>query len=122
MRPSKPDTPNGDLFRSSLEAIIDPSKDISDQYGSSVVTMNDGTVHGGLVIEQGDVVDVYPPDATTEPVTLSHSDIANIEASPVSQMPPGLINALSKEELRDLVAYLMSGGNPDDKRYGKKKK
>lgn len=28
MRPSKPDTPNGDLFRSSLEAIIDPEHEL----------------------------------------------------------------------------------------------
>lgn len=28
MRPSKPDTPNGDLFRSLLEAIIDPEHEL----------------------------------------------------------------------------------------------
>jgi hypothetical protein len=27
-------------------------------------------------------------------------------------MPPGLINVLSPEELLDLLAYIMTGGNP----------
>jgi mono/diheme cytochrome c family protein len=29
-------------------------------------------------------------------------------------MPPGLINSLNENELRDLLAYVLSGGNPDD--------
>jgi hypothetical protein len=36
---------------------------------------------------------------------------------PVSMMPPGLINVLNKDELLDLVAYLLSGGNPKDKAF-----
>ena len=105
-----------------LEAIIDPGKDISDQYGSSLVTMNDGTVHSGLVIEKGDFVDVYSHDPKADPLTLSHSDIAGIKPSPVSQMPPGLINSLSPKEVKDLVIYLMSGGDPKSRRYGRSKK
>ncbi len=102
-----------------LESMIEPSKVISDQYGSSMVTMNDGKTHVGLVVERGDQVDVYPPDPKGEPVKLSHSDIAKIEAWPVSQMPPALINTLNGDELRDLVAYLLSAGDPKDKVYGK---
>jgi hypothetical protein len=30
-------------------------------------------------------------------------------------MPPGLINALNSDELLDLLAYLVSGGNKSDK-------
>jgi hypothetical protein len=29
-------------------------------------------------------------------------------------MPPGLINALNEEELKDLLAYLLSAGNSND--------
>lgn len=102
-----------------LESLIEPSKVISDQYGSSMVTTNDGKTYSGLIVERGDQVDVYPPDPKSEPVKLSHSDIAKIEPVPVSQMPPGLINGLNGEELRDLVAYLLSAGDPKDKVYGK---
>jgi hypothetical protein len=32
-------------------------------------------------------------------------------------MPPGLINALNETELLDLIAYLLSGGNAQDKMF-----
>ena len=102
-----------------LEAIIDPSKDISDQYGSSVVTTKRGKVHTGIAVRHKDRIEVYPPDAKAAPVVIGNDSVRSIKASSVSQMPPGLLNRLNGDELRDLVAYLMSGGNPDDKRYRK---
>jgi hypothetical protein len=32
-------------------------------------------------------------------------------------MMPGLINSLNNEELRDLLAYLMAGGNKEHELY-----
>ncbi len=100
-----------------VEAIVDPSKNISDQYGSSVVALKSGSTQTGLVIEDGDKIKLYPPDAKAEPTIIARKDIKSIAQSPVSQMPPGLLNVLNQEEVRDLVAYLMSGGNPKDRRY-----
>ena len=102
-----------------LESIIDPSKVISDQYGSSMVTTKGGAIHTGLVVEREDALEIYPPDAKAEPVKVTRADVAKIERTPVSQMPPGLINLLSGDEVRDLMAYLMSAGDPKDKVYGK---
>jgi putative heme-binding domain-containing protein len=102
-----------------LESIIEPSKVISDQYGSSTVTLNDGKTLTGLVIEQGDVVTVHSSDPKAEPAVLNHSDVKSIAAVPISQMPPGLVNSLSENELRDLIAYLLSRGNPTDAMFGK---
>jgi putative heme-binding domain-containing protein len=102
-----------------LESILDPSKVISDQYGSSSVTTKSGTVHTGLVVERGDDLEIYPPDPKGEPVKMKRTDVAKIESVPVSQMPPGLINLLNGDEVRDLMAYLMSAGDPKDKVYGK---
>lgn len=101
-----------------LESIVEPSKAISDQYGSSTVTTKDGASHTGLVVERGDDLEVYPPDAKAEPVKLKRDQVAKVEAATVSQMPPGLVNLLNGEELRDLMAYLMSAGDPGDKVYG----
>ncbi len=42
--------------------------------------------------------------------TTARADVKSIAASPVSQMPPGLINSLSPAELKDLMGYIMSGG------------
>lgn len=96
-----------------LEAIIAPSKDISDQYGSSVVTLNNGRTLTGLVVEQGEnAIRVYPADIKAQGELIPRADVKSIVPSPVSQMPPGLLHALSEKELRDLTAYIMSGGNP----------
>ena len=102
-----------------LEAIINPSKDISDQYGSSVVTMKDGTIHTGLAVEKQGKLEIYIPDPKAPPTVVSSADVKSIEESPVSQMPPGMINVLNPDELRDLTAYLMSAGDPKNKRFKK---
>ena len=107
-----------------LEAIIKPSEVISDQYGSSIVTMNNGDSYDGIVINSSgsrpdaqddgtDEVQIYVADQD-DPILVKSGDIKSIEASKVSQMPEGLANLVNEEELLDLVAYLLSRGNEDD--------
>ncbi len=108
-------------LRDLMENIIEPSKVISDQYGTDQIEMKDGSLIVGRVIgETGGKLQVMTsalaPDVTT-PV-----EVANIKARKpfnVSMMPPALINSLNKEELLDLIAYLQSGGNPADKAFQK---
>ena len=52
---------------------------------------------------------VWDPNAP--PKVFKASEVASMEAAKVSQMPPGLINTLNADELKDLTAYLLSGGN-----------
>ena len=102
-----------------LQAIIEPSKHISDQYGSSVVLLVDGRIVTGLVIENGDSIEIYPngakPDAP--PIKVTADDIEEMTPSPISQMPAELLDKCSIDEVRDLIAYIMSGGNPEDERF-----
>ncbi len=102
-----------------LEAILEPSAAISDQYGSEVVTMKDGTIHSGIVIRNDEGIEVYLHDPSTPPVKINPDDVAKIENSPVSQMPPGLINTLNDKELRDLIAYLTAGTDRHHKFFKK---
>lgn len=102
-----------------LESILEPSKAISDQYGTSTVTLKDNSVVMGLVLDKGDKLEVYPPAVELKPTIVDKAQVAKVEPTPVSQMPPGLINSLNAEEVRDLIAYLMSGGDPKDRVYGK---
>nr|WP_182866872.1 family 16 glycoside hydrolase [Rhodopirellula sp. JC639] len=103
-----------------VEAIVHPSKNISDQYGSSRVLTEDGQILIGLVVEKdnGDLT-VYPIDENAKAVEVDADSVELIEASKVSQMPEGLLNRLSRDEVRDLLTYLMSAGNPNDKRWGR---
>jgi putative heme-binding domain-containing protein len=102
--------------RDLLENIIEPSKVISDQYGTEQLTMADGEIIiGRIVAEDGNRYSVMTnPFAPDE---LARPEIAKVrsrKAYPISMMPTGLANALNPDELKDLVAYLLSGGNPND--------
>ncbi|MBB3207450.1 putative heme-binding domain-containing protein [Rhodopirellula rubra] len=103
-----------------VEAIIDPSKVISDQYGSSTVLLADGSLLTGLVIkrDQGNLT-VYPNLADAEPIEVDADDVEEVVPSSVSQMPLELLDGMNDGEVRDLLGYLMSGGNPSDRRYRK---
>jgi putative heme-binding domain-containing protein len=94
-----------------LDAIVDPSKVISDQYGSHNIVTADGQVIVGRAVEYGDQVTVYTADVNKPPVVLSKEDIEEMTVSKVSQMPTELVDGLNENELKDLVAYLLSGGD-----------
>ena len=98
-----------------LDAITEPSKAISDQYGSQQVITDDGKVLIGRTVEIGDEYYVYTADASAKPVVLNKSEVDQVLPSKVSQMPTGLIDALNEEELKDLIAYLMASGDPGAK-------
>lgn len=102
-----------------IDHIIDPSKVISDQYQASTVLTADGRTVSGLVSEADETLVIYPSDTKAKPITLAIEDVEAVRPSDVSQMPKGLIDGLNAEELRDLLAYLMSGGNGGNKKiYG----
>ncbi|MEZ6014445.1 MAG: c-type cytochrome [Planctomycetota bacterium] len=94
-----------------LEAIVEPSKVISDQYGSHIVMDKDGQIAEGIMVEDGEELRVYLRDYSAEPVVFERADVTAIRESPLSQMPAGLLDSLNPEELKDLVAFLMSGGD-----------
>jgi len=78
--------------------------------------MNDGRVHTGIVVNlSGDNVTLNTD--LTDPNQRGNVDgkeVASIETSPISPMPPGLLNMLTEGEVLDLLAYLLSGGDAED--------
>jgi putative heme-binding domain-containing protein len=104
-----------------LENIIEPSKVISDQYGTDQLELKDGnTVIGRVVTEDKDTLSVMTSAFAPETLTpVKVSDVKSRKPYPVSMMPVGLINALNRDELLDLLAYIQSGGNPNDKAFAR---
>ncbi|MEQ8683703.1 MAG: c-type cytochrome [Imperialibacter sp.] len=96
-----------------LEAIIDPNKVVSDQYASTVFTMKDGSsIVGRLTNETDEAYVIFQnPFAPESTRTIPKSDVVSTKYSYVSLMFPGLVNRLNEEELKDLLAYIMAGGN-----------
>jgi putative heme-binding domain-containing protein len=106
-----------------LEAIIEPSLTISDQYGATVFVLKDGTTVLGRLIRE-DATKYYiaqNPFAPQVVRELAKETVARTRLSEVSPMVPGLINRLNREELNDLVNYLKSGGNENHDVYTGKK-
>ncbi|GAB4011006.1 hypothetical protein GCM10028808_23400 [Spirosoma migulaei] len=96
-----------------LEAIINPDKAISDQYVSSIFTLKNGeSVLGRLVNEDKTSYSISQnPFAPDQLRKIAKASVVSKKNSTVSIMLPGLINSLNPNELKDLVAYLKSGGN-----------
>jgi putative heme-binding domain-containing protein len=101
-----------------LEEIIHPSRVISSQYSASEVVLENGDTMRGRVAQQGDSVKVYPKSLEASPTVVLRDSVQTISQVDESQMPAGLINPLNPEELRDLMAYMISGGDPDAEVYG----
>lgn len=105
-----------------LDQIINPSKEINEQFAPIVVTKNNGDIVSGVVVNlSGDNVtlntDVSDPN---QRVNVDRKEVESIEVSKVSPMPPMLLNMLTKEEIMDLVAYSLSGGDRDNPMFEKK--
>jgi putative heme-binding domain-containing protein len=103
-------TPAGRRFgvRDLLEAIIVPSKEVSDQYRATVFELDDGrTVMGRVANLSGDTymvqTDLYDPGRFTN---IRVGDIVDLKPSEISMMPTGLLDTMSRDEVLDLLAYM----------------
>lgn len=100
-----------------LEAIIVPSKTISDQYAATEFKLKNGKSLVGKIANQDTKFyyvsqNPYTPDFL---IKVAKKNVLSKNYSTVSSMLPGLINPLNAEELKDLVAYLQAGGNEEHK-------
>lgn len=105
--------------RDILESIVHPSKTISDQYGSvRIITLDGRVVVGRIVNLSGDSyrvqTNMLDPGALTN---VDRTQIDEIEPSPISMMPEGLLDTMTAEEIKDLMAYLLSRGDSQAKYF-----
>lgn len=102
-----------------LKATINPNEVISDQYAATVFQLKGGgSVLGRLTNE--DESTYYISQNPFAPQTLREipkEEVTSTKVSDVSVMLPGLINSLNPEELKDLMAYLVSGGYANHEVY-----
>ena len=96
-----------------LESIIDPSKEVSDQYAAVEIDTLDGKkVVGRIVNLNGDNImvntDMLNPNGQ---VTVNRTNVDLMKPSKLSMMPAGLLETLKDEEVLDLMAYLLSRGD-----------
>ena len=88
-----------------LENIVDPSAVVGADFRMTVLKMKDGRVLNGLIAAKSDRTITLK--TMTETVTVERAEMENLETSPLSLMPEGLLDALRPEQARDLIAYLL---------------
>jgi putative heme-binding domain-containing protein len=96
-----------------LESILDPSKEVSDQYAATVFELEDGgQVVGRIVNLNNDIykvnTDMLDPNLMKD---VNRNNIASMKSSKLSMMPNGLMDVLKEDEALDLMAYLLSRGD-----------
>ncbi len=102
-----------------VEAIVEPSKAISDQYQAHVIQTASGKVHTGRIISEDDdqITVVTDPEDASKFVVIERDDIEEMMAAKQSLMPAGLLDTLNEAEVLDLLAYALSRGNRRDGRF-----
>jgi len=102
-----------------VEAIVHPSKVVSDQYKASIVQTADGKVVSGRIVNETPekIVIVTDPEDATKFVELARADVDEILPATESLMPKGLLDQLNDREVLDLLAYVLSRDRARDKRF-----
>ena len=87
-----------------LHNILDPNAEIPNDYRTwNLDTKDDRSISGVLTRQDDQSVTLATPGET---LTVPRADIRSLRQSELSMMPEGLLQALTNEEVRDLVAYL----------------
>ena len=88
-----------------IDSVIWPKRQIKEGYVSISVTTKDKQIFSGYQDRTENGVLYLRDTATQKTIPIKLSDIAKKEEIGTI-MPPGLTNTLSREQLRDLIAYL----------------
>lgn len=99
--------------RDLLESLIDPSKEISDQYAAVEIRTDDERIVIGRIVNlnSDDVMvntDMMNPGST---VRVDRKRIESMKPSKISMMPAGLLDTFKEDEILDLLAYMLSRGD-----------
>ncbi|MDH5400563.1 MAG: c-type cytochrome, partial [Cyclobacteriaceae bacterium] len=93
-----------------IRSVVYPSETVSDQYATTLYVMQDSShVQGRVLNMDGDTlfVNTNPFNARAIKKILK-TDVLSEKPTTLSMMPPGLLNRLNAEEVRDLFSYLLN--------------
>ncbi len=88
-----------------LENILAPNAVVPAGYRLNLIELKDGRVLSGFIPGQNDTT--LTLRTMTETHTIERASITKTTLSEQSLMPEGLLNALTQEQVRDLLGYLM---------------
>ncbi len=90
-----------------LESILQPSANVAPHYVAWHLEFANGKVRTGMLIDTN--LDVYTYlDAKGERFKVKTGDLIEQRPTAISIMPEGLVDTMTDEEIRDLLAYLQA--------------
>src|SRR5204862_3438472 len=98
--------------RALLESVIEPSRVVAEPYRNVAITTKAGLIYEGRVVSEDKTTVVL----ATNPVDpddrrrVAKAQIESQRVSEISSMPEGLLNMMERDEVLDLIAWLLSGG------------
>jgi putative heme-binding domain-containing protein len=97
-----------------LQHILEPSLKIDDKYRSWTLELASGKQVTGMILGETKTLVklIENPLAATKPLEIKAANITSRTKSPTSPMPKGLLDKMTREEILDLLAYVVSGANP----------
>jgi len=102
-----------------LREIIRPSEVINENFKTYQIETIKGELITGVIVSQDDKIIRIVTNPLEKPKEIAIKDIDEKRESKVSLMPEGLLTTLSKEEILDLLAYIMTGADPNHAAFKK---
>jgi putative membrane-bound dehydrogenase-like protein len=93
--------------RDLLESLIYPSASLARDFEAYIVDTKDGESQTGVIVHDGGQ-HIQLAIANGQLLNVPRSQIRDIRASQLSLMPQGLDQTMTKQQLADLVAYLLT--------------
>jgi putative heme-binding domain-containing protein len=95
-----------------VESLIDPNRKVKENYHSIQILDVDGQIHSGVPVRSDDK-SIVIRNAKNELVTILKVDI-DLQKEGRSLMPDGAVDALTRQEIIDLVAFMSQLGKVGD--------
>jgi putative heme-binding domain-containing protein len=89
------------------DAIVYPSKQVAERFKASLLITTSDNLYNGFITEQTDDF-VSITDLQNKITRLPRSEVDSIQLQETSLMPAKLLNGLSDQQVRDLLAFLKS--------------
>ena len=93
-----------------LENIVDPSATLAPSFRMSTIALTDGRVISGVVLTK--TAETWEVQTESKREVIAVADIDDAAETDRSLMPDGLLDVLSADQRRDLIAYLMAAEPP----------
>jgi putative heme-binding domain-containing protein len=94
-----------------LREIVEPSKVIDDKYRTWIIETVRGEQITGVIVHQDAKIVRIVTNPLIKPIEIPAGDIDDKRPTKISMMPDGLLVTLNLDEILDLYAYIVTGGD-----------